>query len=254
MKTSHWCCGTSVAHNVATEWGTWQIASSIFYIRWSHPLSATSSTLKQLRCEIPWSTSALKCPRNLKMKFSSLATIAAFAASAAAAPQAKPKSYSGYTVFRVNTHGQTSSVEAQLANVTYDEWDSGPSHIDLLIGPDDLATFESLGLESRVMHKDLGESLSVESAGLGKKYKRQVDDLAWFDSYHNYEDHIQYFNDLQRVFPNNSEIISSGRSNQGRNIFGLHVYGNDGPGKPAVLYHGTVHAREWITAPVCRPR
>jgi murein tripeptide amidase MpaA len=33
-------------------------------------------------------------------------------------------------------------------------------------------------------------------------------------------------------------------------MFGLHLYGADGPGKPAVLYHGTVHAREWITAMV----
>ena len=31
-------------------------------------------------------------------------------------------------------------------------------------------------------------------------------------------------------------------------MFGVHLYGKDGPGKPAVIYHGTVHAREWITA------
>lgn len=28
------------------------------------------------------------------------------------------------------------------------------------------------------------------------------------------------------------------------------MWGNGGPGKPAVLWHGTVHAREWIVAPV----
>lgn len=28
------------------------------------------------------------------------------------------------------------------------------------------------------------------------------------------------------------------------------MWGADGPGKPAVLWHGTVHAREWIVAPV----
>lgn len=34
-------------------------------------------------------------------------------------------------------------------------------------------------------------------------------------------------------------------------MFGVHFWGADGPGKrPAVVYHGTVHAREWITAPV----
>jgi murein tripeptide amidase MpaA len=29
----------------------------------------------------------------------------------------------------------------------------------------------------------------------------------------------------------------------------VHLWGAGGPGKPAVLYHGTVHAREWIAAP-----
>ena len=28
------------------------------------------------------------------------------------------------------------------------------------------------------------------------------------------------------------------------------MWGAGGPGKPAVLWHGTVHAREWIVAPV----
>jgi hypothetical protein len=31
----------------------------------------------------------------------------------------------------------------------------------------------------------------------------------------------------------------------------IHMWGADGPGKPAILWHGTVHAREWIVAPVC---
>jgi murein tripeptide amidase MpaA len=30
----------------------------------------------------------------------------------------------------------------------------------------------------------------------------------------------------------------------------IHMWGSGGPGKPAVLWHGTVHAREWIVAPV----
>lgn len=33
-------------------------------------------------------------------------------------------------------------------------------------------------------------------------------------------------------------------------LHSIHMWGNGGPGKPAVLWHGTVHAREWIVAPV----
>jgi len=72
-----------------------------------------------------------------------------------------------------------------------------------------------------------------------------------YDIYHNYEEHVQYFKDLQAAIPNNSRIVSSGTSFEGRDIFGLHLWGDSGPNKTAILYHGTVHAREWITTPVC---
>jgi murein tripeptide amidase MpaA len=61
--------------------------------------------------------------------------------------------------------------------------------------------------------------------------------------------HIEWWRDLQKSFPGQSNWTSSGTSYEGRDIFGVHLWGANGPGKPAVLYHGTVHAREWITAP-----
>jgi murein tripeptide amidase MpaA len=54
--------------------------------------------------------------------------------------------------------------------------------------------------------------------------------------------------DLQAGYTGNSEIITSGSSVQGRVLTGIHIWGSGGKGsKPAVLIHGTVHAREWIT-------
>jgi hypothetical protein len=75
--------------------------------------------------------------------------------------------------------------------------------------------------------------------------------LTWFNSYHAYNDHIAFFNDLQAAYPENSEIFNIGNSLQGRSIFGIHLWGSGGKGsKPAVYFHGTVHAREWITSKV----
>ncbi|KAK8091440.1 hypothetical protein PG997_001801 [Apiospora hydei] len=159
-------------------------------------------------------------------------------------------SYSGFKVYRINTLGRTPEVQDKLSALSsYEQWHQDAGHLDVLIAPDEAAAFEGLGLDYRVMHQDLGTSISAESPVANKK-KRQDDPLAWFETYHNYEDHIQYFRDLHDAFPNNSEMVSSGKSYQGRDIFGIHLWGPGGPGKPAVLYHGTVHAREWITAPV----
>lgn len=213
-------------------------------------LSERQNRNSKVNRQPPASWLAPKNLRQVKMKFSLLAAVAAIAPSVLAAPKSKPKSYDGFKVFRVNTHGDTPSVESQLKSVDYEAWEQSPTHIDVLIAPDNLSAFQDLGLDTRLMHQDLGKSIAVEATEPARKWKRQAGDLAWFDSYQNYEDHIEYFNELQRAYPNNSKVIDSGRSYQNRKIFGLHLYGEDGPGKPAVLYHGTVHAREWIAAPV----
>ncbi|KAJ1323869.1 carboxypeptidase A4 [Microdochium nivale] len=189
------------------------------------------------------------------------AVLATLAVSATAAPatvaadEEAVVSYSGYQVFRVKTHGRTPDVEAKLSNLNYDTWHRDFANIDVVVGPDEVDAFKKLQLDFVVMHQDLGTSISTEAvapaspAVRSADWKRQLNDDSWYDSYHNYEDHIQYFRSLQAAFPNNSALVSSGKSYQGRDIFGLHLWGAGGPGKPAVLYHGTVHAREWISAP-----
>lgn len=76
---------------------------------------------------------------------------------------------------------------------------------------------------------------------------------SWFNNYHAYNDHLQFLKDLQSAFPQNSEILEIGASYQGRQITGIHLWGSGGKGsKPAVYFHGTVHAREWIATMVRR--
>ncbi|KDN67987.1 putative carboxypeptidase A5 [Colletotrichum sublineola] len=142
------------------------------------------------------------------------------------------------------------SVQQKLRGIKFDEWNSVRNkHIDIAVSPDQIDRFKKLNLDYHVMHKDLSKSISVESAA-NHVWKRQVDDLSWYNSYHPYEDHKAYFKALHEAFPNNSKLVSSGTSHEGREIFGIHFWGANGPGQPAVLWHGTVHAREWIVAPV----
>lgn len=169
---------------------------------------------------------------------------------AAISPRTDAVSYDGFKVFRINTHGHPSAVKEKLSGIPFEQWNGDVyKYLDILVSPDHVAPFEELGLDFQVMHENLEDSIAAESTPRSA-WKRQADDLSWYDSYHNYEDHIKYFEDLQESFPNNSETISSGTSYQGRSLYGLHLWGASGPGRPAVLYHGNVHAREWITSPV----
>jgi carboxypeptidase A4 len=59
---------------------------------------------------------------------------------------------------------------------------------------------------------------------------------------------MQWISDLAAAYPNNAEVISAGKSVEGRDIKGIHIYGNGGKGsKKGVVWHGTVHAREWVS-------
>jgi len=72
---------------------------------------------------------------------------------------------------------------------------------------------------------------------------------SWFTAYHPYADHLQFLRDLQAGYTGNSAIITAGTSVQGRTLTGIQIWGSGGRGsKPAVIIHGNVHAREWITS------
>jgi len=70
----------------------------------------------------------------------------------------------------------------------------------------------------------------------------------WFNSYHAYSDHLQFLRDLQSQYSSQSAIVTAGSSLNGNPITGIHFWGSSGKGtKPAVVLHGTVHAREWVS-------
>lgn len=181
-----------------------------------------------------------------------LALWALYPLGSCSAPEPR-KTYEGHKVYRVTTAGKPRAIATQLSNLGLDIWNEGSTsgaHLDVVVPAAQLADFDALGFKFRVLHDDLGLSIAAESSAPSTTWKRQVDDLAWYDSYHPYADHVEYFAELQRAFPENSELISSGTSVEGRDLYGLHLWGAGGPGKPAVLYHATVHAREWITTMV----
>jgi hypothetical protein len=158
--------------------------------------------------------------------------------------------YKDFKVFRVKTHAHASVVHEKLSNITFEQWNHVVnSHIDIVLAPDQLPAFAQLGLDFDIMHEDLGASIAAESVSTSL-WRRQAGDPSWFDSYHDYKDHVQYLQSLHDLFPSGSEIISSGYSYENRSLHGIHLWGAGGPGKPAILYHGTVHAREWISAAV----
>ncbi|KAG7288151.1 hypothetical protein NEMBOFW57_007676 [Staphylotrichum longicolle] len=190
------------------------------------------------------------------MKFTAAALLlVAPLALAGAVPKPERKiTYDGYKAYRIATHGDAKSVKGKLASFAVVPFNLNTNeHFDVAIPGDEVAAFEALGFEAEVLHNDLGADIMTEGtfAPYQEVSAQAVPSLSWFDSYHAYADHVKFFNDLQGAFPNVSEIIDIGASSQGRQLFGIHIWGSGGKGsKPAIYFHGTVHAREWITAKV----
>ncbi|KAF2972430.1 hypothetical protein GQX73_g1076 [Xylaria multiplex] len=175
--------------------------------------------------------------------------------------------YDGYKVFRVVTDdGELADFEAQLESMSAIELSRNRGHIDahhfdIAVPPESLDAFEALNLEAETLTEDLGADIALEGelqpfpgletgvSGISAQAGAALPSFSWFSAYHPYADHLTFLRSLQAAFPSNSELITAGTSFEGRTIQGIHLWGSGGKGsKPAIYYHGNVHAREWITS------
>ncbi|KAK3081538.1 hypothetical protein LTS18_005604 [Coniosporium uncinatum] len=163
-------------------------------------------------------------------------------------------SYGGYKVFRVAYGTESSKIDSLVSSLSLETWKSSAKatgHVDVVVPPSALQDFElgTTDMETSVMHNDLGSSIAEEESF--QAYAAGAPNTTWFNSYHSYADHLTFLNDLKNSFPSNSEIVTAGTSVQGRAITGIHFWGSGIKGsQPAVVFHGTVHAREWVTTMV----
>lgn len=193
------------------------------------------------------------------MKVNALLSCLALAGSTAARV-----SYAGYKVVRLPVGTDASKLTEIVDRLQLTTWKGAPkagTFADIVVPPEAAAAFdaETAGFEREVMHADLGISIDEEaavdayvSANLNVKVASvgaaAAPNATWFNAYHSYADHLAWLNDLAGTYPSQAKIVTAGNSLQGRPITGIHIFGSGGAGKkPAVVLHGTVHAREWVT-------
>lgn len=191
-------------------------------------------------------------------------------ATAAAAPSEPQVSYEGYQVFRIpivnveNAHRLLDMVERLGVHL----W-RAPSRLD---NAADVGV--PLGLaaafhretadfgEPMVMHENLATLLLEEGPLLsydGTEHERAYlfltmlisstanSSSSWYEAYHPWADHMKWLKDLSGKYASRSAIYNLGESGEKREMTGIHIWGQ-AKGKPAVVFFGTSHGREWIVA------
>ena len=174
-----------------------------------------------------------RCPRPL---------LVALAIMLSATAMADPANYSGHRLVRVDLFSPA-DLET-LLRISPDIWSDaiGLGRLDARIPPERMAALAASGLPYEVLIDDIGP---LATAHLDSSLGRGT-----WDNYMNFAQMTAYINDLAASKPGLCEVFSIGTSIEGRDIWVLHLAGADPDPKPAVFYHSTIHAREWITAPI----
>ncbi len=158
--------------------------------------------------------------------------------------------YDGHRVARVSINS-TKDLRTALA-LTDDVWTHTirPGEpVDIRVSPGQFDALTQSGLRFEVLIDNVQAQIDAESAEIRRR--NESDDPAWYTNYHTYAENKAYCQALAASFPGLCTYSVIGASLQGREIFALRI---TGPGstanRPASLWFGGQHAREWINVPV----
>ncbi|OHE96866.1 zinc carboxypeptidase, partial [Colletotrichum orchidophilum] len=163
----------------------------------------------------------------------------------ATVPKAAKVDYNGFKGLRITLPEGAEDLVDEINELAATILNPGSKEqLDVVVSPDNVEAISQLAVNATVLLEDVGAAFAEED--MASVYA--VPSETWFTAYHSYADHLNFLRDLQSSFPSQSEVVTAGSSFQGRALTGIHIWGSGGKGsKPAVVLHGTVHAREWIS-------
>ncbi len=172
--------------------------------------------------------------------------------------------YQNQTVIRVRTTSQA-QLDAMLGLVE-SVWSEhiGVGMLDVQIKRSNLPAITKLAIPYKILIDDL--QASTDETWNQIKHQERLDrqridqdqrgtsvhDDAWFANYKQFADIIAYFNNIATLRPDLASMADIGDSIEGNDIYAITITAPDQPGnlatdRPVVLWHGTTHAREWIS-------
>jgi murein tripeptide amidase MpaA len=156
----------------------------------------------------------------------------------------EPVRYDGHQLVNVTLNSPDEL--NQMLEISHDHWSCHESlgTVPFRVAPEQMDALKASGLPFEVVHENVQLLLDIEQAELGGRG-------AWFDTFHTYAEVNAYMDTLVAVRPDLALRFTLGQSLQGNNINGLQITGAGGTaGKPALLFNGCQHAREWVAVMV----
>lgn len=130
----------------------------------------------------------------------------------------------------------------KMLAISEDHWSCsvGLGIIPFHVAPDRMDELAKSGLDHRVVNENIQTLIDAEQAAMQQRG-------GWFTSYHNFADVNAYLDGLATARPDLAARFNVGQTLEGRTMSGIRITGSGGvAGKPAVLFSGCQHAREWV--------
>ncbi|KAL1919543.1 uncharacterized protein VTP21DRAFT_2236 [Calcarisporiella thermophila] len=166
-------------------------------------------------------------------------------------------SFKGHQVltFDIRNQAELEELTKVIKKYSLDEWTRphiGP--VDVRVQPEFItAVRSSVRSPVKVKIPDLGEAILLSNRQADAQLRKSVTtpglpNLDFSKSYHNYEELAQFVTKLNNDYKNITEVVSVGKSYEGRDMIGLRIRGKNP--KKVFIFNGAQHAREWLTPAV----
>jgi hypothetical protein len=121
------------------------------------------------------------------------------------------------------------------------------------VAPEHLAEFtttlfQNLGTKYEILISNVQTVIDAEQDNLSKFDSYTPNgDVDFFEKYRTLDEFNKLLDDLNAKYPKLTSLFSIGKTLQGREIRGIKIASNQQVAKPAMVFNGCQHAREWIS-------
>jgi carboxypeptidase A4 len=157
--------------------------------------------------------------------------------------------YDNYKIVRVDVSSveQLDQIHALGGRIMNDA--EGLGVLDYLFPPEAMPGVANLGIPYKVLNDNIQKDIDAEAARLAAAPAVDARDPLWFNDYKNIDAVNLKLNTMVADRPDLAQMLDLGVTLQSRHIYGIRITG-PGTNKPAVLFNGCHHAREWISVMV----
>lgn len=183
----------------------------------------------------------------------SAALVAAMVLSTPAAGHepAGPGLYEQHKLVRITVTEPAQLDELARMGVTILNCRHGVGTLDCVVPPAAMGRLEGMLVNPVVRHDNVQALVDAERARIEQARAVAGPVLlcnpTWYDDYKPRADINTRIDELVAAYPALVQKLTVGTSHEGRTIFGLRVTSTVGSNKPAVLFNGCQHAREWVS-------